>query len=41
MYIRQTENWPNFTWDQTRIGLKLAKVILVQRLYSQFSTCIL
>ena len=26
MYIHQTENWPNFTWDQTRIGLKLAKV---------------
>ena len=26
MYIHQTENWPNFIWDQTRIGLKLAKV---------------
>ena len=26
MYIHQTENWPNFTWDQTRISLKLAKV---------------
>ena len=26
MYIHQTENWPNFTWDQGIIGLKLAKV---------------
>jgi len=26
MYIYQTEDWPNFTWDQTRIGLKLVKV---------------
>lgn len=26
MYIHQTENWPNFTWDQTRISLKFAKV---------------
>ena len=26
MYIHQTENWPNFTWDQSRISLKLAKV---------------
>ena len=26
MYIHQTENWPNFTWDKSRISLKLAKV---------------
>ena len=26
MCIHQTENWPNFTWDQSRISLKLAKV---------------
>lgn len=26
MYIHQTENWPDFTWDKTCIGLKLAKV---------------
>ena len=26
MCIYQTEDWPNFTWDQTRIGLKLVKV---------------
>ena len=26
MYIHQTVNWPNFTWDQSRISLKLAKV---------------
>lgn len=26
MYIHQTEDWPNITWDQTDIGLRLAKV---------------
>ena len=26
MCIHQTENWPNFTWDKSRISLKLAKV---------------
>ena len=26
MYIHQTENWPNFTWDKSHISLKLAKV---------------
>ncbi len=26
MYIHQTENWPNFTWDRGRIDTKLIKV---------------
>ncbi len=25
-YIHQLENWPNFTWKQDKIALKLAKV---------------
>ena len=32
MYIYQNENWPHFTWDETKILTLLAQVKLAQGL---------